>query len=311
MSVTVAIENPNQPDVLDLIDASDVYMNALYPPEGNFAVDVDALSQPDIAFVVARLNGKAAGCGAIKWFEDGTAELKRIYVSSDARGNGIGRRIMEQLQELADAKRVERLYLETGPLNIEAVQMYRAFGFEECGPFADYQENPYSLFMTKHLDKAPVKSRPPVSAVPGNPGNGIVNKSVSLNTLYGFRDERRDDDSPLVQRVNAVLRKPLLELDEEDVRLLISQQDCLDHVIPLALDRLEIDPLADVSLYPGDLLDVCLTVDRTFWTTHPELRSRLEEIAMRLIVDHRAQLNEVNVGNIPNEIKNFLNSYAS
>lgn len=154
MSVTIAIEPPNQPDVLSLIEASDVYMNALYPPEGNFAVDINALCRPEITFVVARLHGKAAGCGAIKWYEDGTAELKRIFVADDARGNGIGRRIMDQLQELADGKRVERLYLETGPLNVEAVGMYRAFGFEECGPFADYPENPYSLFMTKRLANA-------------------------------------------------------------------------------------------------------------------------------------------------------------
>jgi putative acetyltransferase len=154
MSVTVAIETPNQPEVLGLIAASDVYMNALYPPEGNFAVDIDALCNPDIAFVVARLHGKAAGCGAIKWYGDGTAELKRIFVADDARGNGIGRRIMDQLQGLADERRVGRLYLETGPLNVEAVQLYRALGFEECGPFADYPENPYSLFMTKRLANA-------------------------------------------------------------------------------------------------------------------------------------------------------------
>lgn len=151
MSVTIAIETPNQPEVLGLIEASDVYMNALYPPEGNFAVDLEALCQPEITFVVARLDGKAAGCGAIKWYEDGAAELKRIFVAGDARGNGIGRRIMDQLQELADGKRATRLYLETGPLNVEAVQLYHALGFRECGPFADYPENPYSLFMTKQL----------------------------------------------------------------------------------------------------------------------------------------------------------------
>jgi putative acetyltransferase len=154
MSVNITIEPPTQPDVLGLIEASDVYMNALYPPEGNFAIDVDALCQPDITFVVARLHGKAAGCGAIKWHDDGTAELKRIFVADDARGNGIGRRIMDQLQGLADEKRTTRLYLETGPLNVEAVKMYRALGFEECGPFADYPENPYSLFMTKRLANA-------------------------------------------------------------------------------------------------------------------------------------------------------------
>lgn len=154
MVVTLAVEAPDQPAVVALLEASDALMDALYPPEGNFAVDLATLCQPDISFVVARLGGRVAGCGAIRWFDDGSAELKRIFVHEDARGNGLGSRIMAFLHDLAGERQIGRLYLETGPLNVEAVRMYAALGYAECGPFAGYENNPYSVFMTKQLAAA-------------------------------------------------------------------------------------------------------------------------------------------------------------
>ncbi|UXS02266.1 GNAT family N-acetyltransferase [Agrobacterium tumefaciens] len=158
MTVTIAIEHPNQPEVVALIGLSDEYMASLYPPEGNFAVDLDALSKPDISFLVGRLDGKAVACGAIKWFDDGSAELKRIFVHDDARGHGIGRKIMAALQALATERGVNRLYVETGPLNVEAVGLYEALGYQQCGPFADYEENPHSLFMVKDIQQQGAKA---------------------------------------------------------------------------------------------------------------------------------------------------------
>jgi putative acetyltransferase len=154
MSVTIAVERPELLDVAALVTLSDEYMASLYPPEGNLAVDIKALCRPDIDFVVVRLSGNAVGCGGIKWLEDGTAEIKRISVRDDARGHGLGRRIMATLEELAATRPVDRLYLETGPRNTEAVGLYRALGYRTCRPFADYEDNPHSLFMTKDLQRA-------------------------------------------------------------------------------------------------------------------------------------------------------------
>lgn len=153
MTVAIAIEQPNQPEVAALIALSDEYMASLYPPEGNFAVDLDALCRPDISFLVARLDGKAVGCGGIKWLEDGSAELKRIFVHDSARGHGVGRRIMRELEALAAGRNVRLLYLETGPLNVEAVRLYQSLGYRQCRPFADYEDNPHSLFMMKDLER--------------------------------------------------------------------------------------------------------------------------------------------------------------
>lgn len=149
MRLTLTIERPDQAEAVALLDLSDRYMEALYPPEGNFAVDLAALMKPDITFVIARLDGKAVGCGAAKWLNDGSAELKRIFVSEDARGHGLGHRLMDFLEDEAKARNISTLFLETGPLNTEAVRLYRKHGFYECGPFADYEDNPYSLFMKK------------------------------------------------------------------------------------------------------------------------------------------------------------------
>ena len=136
--------------------------------------------------------------------------------------------------------------------------------------------------------------------------------SMTLNAIYGWGDEPAEGDSyPLVRRVNAALRKPLAELDEEDIRLLVGQNYCLVHVMPMAVDILEHDPLLDVTFYPGDLLAACLKVETTFWSSAPDLRSRLEAVVIRLITDRRGELDALAVGDIPDEIKNFLNSYAS
>jgi len=151
LNLTISIEQPDQPEIRALIELSDRYMATLYPPEGNFAVDIAALGQADTTFMVARLDGKAAGCGAVKWLSDTSAELKRIYVHDAARGNGVGRGLMNSLEQAAQNHGIQTLLLETGPLNTEAVAMYRRRGYIECGPFADYAENPYSLFMSKVL----------------------------------------------------------------------------------------------------------------------------------------------------------------
>ena len=151
MSLTIAVENVRRPGISELIALSDAYSDERYPPEGNFATAIDDLDVPNIVLVVARASADAMGCVGLKFEPDGTAELKRLFVHPGARGNGLGRKLMDFLEALARGRRVKRINLETGPLNNEAVKLYQIYGYVACGPFGDYQENPYSLFMTKDL----------------------------------------------------------------------------------------------------------------------------------------------------------------
>jgi putative acetyltransferase len=144
-------EDPRQPDVRRMIAESDAYMQALYPSESNHLVDADALAASDTVFLVARRNGELLGSVAFRVITPGHAEMKRMFVRAEARGSGLGRRLLEALEDAACQKHISRISLETGIKQAEAIGLYRASGYRECPPFGTYTPDPLSLFMTKRL----------------------------------------------------------------------------------------------------------------------------------------------------------------
>ena len=83
-TLTIRPEPPDQPDVIPLIEALDAQMTALYPPESNHLLDIAALSDPAVTFLVVRDGGEAIGCGALLRDPRGWGEVKRMYVRPDA-----------------------------------------------------------------------------------------------------------------------------------------------------------------------------------------------------------------------------------
>lgn len=83
---------------------------------------------------------------------DGTGELKRLIVAPEARGQGAGRALLSAIEVIARREQVTTIRLETGPLNTEALVLYRANGYRETGPFGDHQSGPSSTFFEKMLD---------------------------------------------------------------------------------------------------------------------------------------------------------------
>jgi putative acetyltransferase len=144
-------EDPAQADVINLIAASDEYLASLYPAESNHSLDIASLGRPEVTFFVARLDGKAVGCGAILRDKKEYAEIKRMFVARDARGTGVGRRILEKLEAAAIEQGYTMLRLETGVSQPEAIALYRSSGFVEIEPFGDYMADPLSIFMEKRL----------------------------------------------------------------------------------------------------------------------------------------------------------------
>jgi putative acetyltransferase len=149
--VTVRVESPGQPEVAALVRELDAYLGALYPAESNHLLDLAALSAPDVRFLVARRHGRALACGALRIDAEGYGEVKRMFVLPAARGLGLGRRILAELE--AEARRLDLawLRLETGISQPEAIGLYRASGFVEREPFGAYGPDPLSLFMEKPL----------------------------------------------------------------------------------------------------------------------------------------------------------------
>lgn len=151
ISIRIEQESPRQSDVLALIQALDQYQTALYPPESNHLLDVNSLCAPDIRFFVARIDGVALACGALRIVAAEYAEVKRMFVSPQARGTKLGSRMLARLEQQALAEGVRVVRLETGIHQPEALRLYRSAGYIEREPFGSYQPDPLSVFMEKRI----------------------------------------------------------------------------------------------------------------------------------------------------------------
>lgn len=149
--MNIAIEPPDQPEVIALIAELDAYQDTLYPPESRHALDLASLMQPNVLFAVARDDAqRAVGCGAIVLGPE-FGELKRMYVSLQCRGQGIARRLLSMLESKAAGRGATLLTLETGPYQPEALGLYERCGYERRGPFGQYADDPLSVFMQKRM----------------------------------------------------------------------------------------------------------------------------------------------------------------
>jgi putative acetyltransferase len=129
------------PEVHMLVGELDNELGALYTPEQRHGLALEAIFQPHIRFFVARRNGSAVGCGGIALFPD-FAEVKRMYVRADARGQGVADAIMARLvAETRDAG-LSILRLETGKESLAALRFYRKHGFGDCAAFEPYASLP-------------------------------------------------------------------------------------------------------------------------------------------------------------------------
>jgi putative acetyltransferase len=149
--VAIAREDPRQREVTELVSELDRMFEALYPAESNHLLDIETLARPEVRFFVVRENGVALGCGAL-WIHKNYGEVKRVYVRPSARGRKLGHVILRRLEAEARDLGLVLLRLETGVKQPEALGLFKAAGFAECGPFGDYPEDdPNSVFMEKRL----------------------------------------------------------------------------------------------------------------------------------------------------------------
>ena len=157
------------PQVIALLEEHLAGMRAESPPECVFALDLDGLRRPEITFLTAwrlpadastntpdNVEGELVAMGALKELtpttatEGGHGELKSMRTNARHLRQGAAQAILTELLKLARERGYARVSLETGstPAFEPAIAMYRRFGFEACGPFADYREDPFSRFMT-------------------------------------------------------------------------------------------------------------------------------------------------------------------
>ncbi len=151
MPALVAIEPARQPEVIDLLRQSDEYHFELYPAEFCYLLDVSELERPGITVFVARSDGAALGMAALVTRGDGTAEIKRMYVSADARGLGVAGDLLRSLEDHAASLDVDTIQLETGPLQASALALYARHGYQRIPNFPPYTDDGYSICMEKSI----------------------------------------------------------------------------------------------------------------------------------------------------------------
>jgi DNA-binding MarR family transcriptional regulator/GNAT superfamily N-acetyltransferase len=107
-----------------------------FDPARGISASAEELTPPRGYFLLATLNGEPVGCGALKCHPD-FGEIKRMWVAATCRGMGIGKRILQGLEQLARKRRIPTLRLETNKALTEAQALYKASGYREVRPFND------------------------------------------------------------------------------------------------------------------------------------------------------------------------------
>jgi putative acetyltransferase len=128
-------------------------MHEISPPESVHALDVAELRAPDITFWTVWVGEELAGCGALKELTPEHGEIKSMRTVRSFRRRGVGSAMVQHIVEEARGRGYRMLSLETGSQEhfVPAQNLYASFGFEECGCFADYADDPNSVFMTLSL----------------------------------------------------------------------------------------------------------------------------------------------------------------
>ena len=151
--MTIKVDDLSGPEIAAFLDEHIRDMRAISPPESKHALDLPGLRKPEITFWTLWDNETIAGCGALRQLDASHGEVKSMRTAAACRRRGAASRVLAHIIEEATRRRYRRLSLETGAMSFfaPARALYRKFGFEPCGPFSTYKEDPNSVFLTKIL----------------------------------------------------------------------------------------------------------------------------------------------------------------
>ena len=149
----IEVDDLTHPQVHALLQEHLANMYELSPPESVHALDLSRLRAPGITFWSVWNGKELLGCGALKELDPHHGEIKSVRTASNHRRKGVAAKLLQHILEEAKRRNYKRVSLETGSMDafIPAHNLYAKFGFKKCGPFADYIDDPNSLFMTKEL----------------------------------------------------------------------------------------------------------------------------------------------------------------
>jgi putative acetyltransferase len=139
--------------IQDLLRLHAEGMVANSPRDACHFLDLAGLRHPSITVWSIWDGDSLAGCGALREIDPDHGEVKSMRTAPDHLGRGVGRALLDHIVTVARQRSYRQISLETGAGDAfaAAVHLYETFGFERCGPFADYAENPFSQFFSLAL----------------------------------------------------------------------------------------------------------------------------------------------------------------
>lgn len=144
--------SPIDDEAATLIHELNALLSGLYSPDDNhFALDPQEVAPGRGLFVVACLEGEPVGCGATRLIDPERAEVKRMYVRPHVQGRGVGRAILERLEDEARRLGARSVVLEMGSSQPAAAALYRRAGFTQIDCWGEYLATPASVCLGKDL----------------------------------------------------------------------------------------------------------------------------------------------------------------
>jgi putative acetyltransferase len=149
----IVVDDLSNAKVHELLREHIAGMRANSPPGQVFALDISKLKVPEIRFWTAWDNEELLGCGAIKELSPTHGEIKSMRTTLKHLRKGVGKKILQVILEEACRRGYIKVSLETGSSDSfsAAHAMYEDAGFFRTSSFGDYEENGFSVFMTKEL----------------------------------------------------------------------------------------------------------------------------------------------------------------
>jgi GNAT superfamily N-acetyltransferase len=138
-------------DALTLIQELDTELLQKYPENSVHTLDLQKATPQNSVFLVGYKKEQAVACGAIYQLSDQTAEIKRVFVRPQARGQGLSKLLLNQLEQEAAKMGFKTLRLETGTRQPESIGLYRKAGYFNIPKFGEYIDDPFSICMEKKL----------------------------------------------------------------------------------------------------------------------------------------------------------------
>ena len=150
MSITIKATRPQSREVKELSDLLHKDLELIYG-KGLIESFKEENEQMLIFYVAYDDNGTAVACGALKHFDESTAEIKRMYVKESFRGRGISKNILTRLEQYARELHYQRLILETGLKQPEAMSLYRKSGYNPLKCYGRHANDPDSRCFEKMI----------------------------------------------------------------------------------------------------------------------------------------------------------------